>query len=83
MHCDVNKSLAVERELENVQGRTEPENPHEAALRNLSDSGETPGRMRQLAGERCKGTGCSHVISHGRQSTKENSNCGGNPEAST
>lgn len=59
MHCDVNKSLAVECELENVQGRTEPENPHQATLRNLTDSGETPGRMRQLAGERCKGTGCS------------------------
>lgn len=59
MHCDVNKSLAGECELEKVQGRTEPENPQEATLRNLTDSGETPGRMGQPAGERCKGTGCS------------------------
>ena len=83
MHCDVNKSLAVECKLENVQGRTESENPHEATLRNLTDSGETPGRLQQLAGERCKGVQSPRVVSHGRQSTKENSNCGGNPEAST
>lgn len=64
---------------------TKPENPHKATIRNPTDSGETPGRMWQLAGERRKGAACSvstHRLSW-RPSTKGNSNCRESPEAST
>ena len=70
----MNKYLTVQGELENVQGMTKPENPHKTTIRTLTDSGETPGRMRQLAGERCKGAACSASTSclSWRLSTKGN-----------
>ena len=51
----MNKFLTVEGQLENVQGMTELENHHLATTRNLTDSGETPGRMQELAGESGRG----------------------------
>ena len=64
---------------------TKPENPHKATIRNPTDSGETPGRMWQLAGERRKGAACSVSTGHlsWRPSTKGDSNCRESPEAFT